>query len=155
MKELIGNTHIKGFFLAGIPVRTTNQNGQSAKDIGELWGRFIEDNVLMQIEDRLTDEIYCVYTDYETDYTGFYTAVLCCKVSSLDNRPEGLISLTVPPANYVKYLAKGRLPDCVAEAWQQVWGSSLNRAYIADFDVWGAKAQNPEDAEVEVYVGVK
>jgi len=154
MTALTPKVHLKGFFLEGISVRTTNQNGQSAKDIGKLWGRFMDDNVLMQIEDRITDEIYCVYTDYEGDHTGFYTAVLGCKVSSLDNIPEGLISLIVPAADYVKYVAKGRLPDCVAEAWQNVWGSDLNRKYIADFDVWGAKAQDPEDAEVDIYVGV-
>lgn len=155
MTSITEDVHIKGFFLEGISVRTTNQNGQSAKDIGELWGRFMQGNVLLQIVDRLTDEIYCVYTDYETDHTGFYIAVLGCKVSSLDNIPEGLISLTVPHADYVKYIAKGPLPNCVAEAWQLIWNSNLQRTYIADFDVWGAKAQNPQDAEVEIYVGVR
>jgi predicted transcriptional regulator YdeE len=154
MTSITANVHLEGFFLEGISVRTTNQNGQSAKDIGELWGRFMDNNVLLQIEDRITDEIYCVYTDYESDYTGFYTAVLGCEVSSLDNIPEGLISLIVPVADYVKYVAKGRLPDCVAEAWQNIWSSDLDRKYIADFDVWGTKAQNPEDAEVDIYVGV-
>jgi predicted transcriptional regulator YdeE len=154
MTSITAKVHLKGFFLEGISVRTTNQNGQSAKDIGELWGRFMDDDVLLQIEDRITDEIYCVYTDYESDYTGFYTAVLGCKVSSLDNIPGGLISLIVPAADYIKYVATGRLPDCVAETWQQVWSSDLDRKYIADFDVWGVKAQNPDDAEVEIYVGV-
>ncbi|WP_184548649.1 GyrI-like domain-containing protein [Mucilaginibacter sp. FT3.2] len=155
MATITENVHIEGFFLEGISVRTTNQNGQSAKDIGGLWGRFMEDNVLPQIEDRITDKIYCVYTEYESDYTGVYTAVLGCKVRSLDKIPNGLTGLTIPAANYVKYTAKGRLPDCVAETWQEVWNSNLDRAYIADFDGWGAKAQNPEDAEVEIYVGVK
>jgi len=155
MTSITAKAHLKGFFLEGISVRTTNKNGQSAKDIGELWGRFMDNNVLLQIEDRITDEIYCVYTDYESDYTGFYTAVLGCKVSSLDNIPEGLISLIVPAADYVKYVAKGRLPDCVAEAWQNIWNSDLDRSYIADFDAWGANVQNPEDAEVDIYVGVK
>ncbi|SDD79450.1 Predicted transcriptional regulator YdeE, contains AraC-type DNA-binding domain [Mucilaginibacter pineti] len=145
---------LEGFFLLGISVRTTNENGQSAKDIGELWERFMGDNVLEQITGRMSDDIYCVYTDYESDHTRPYTAVLGCKVKSLDNAPEGLIGLVVFATSYVKYVAKGRLPDCVAETWQHVWNNTLNRTYIADFDVWGAKAQNPEDAEVEIYVGI-
>jgi len=31
----------------------------------------------------------------------------------------------------------------------------LNRVFTADFDVYGEKAQNPTDAEVEVFVGLK
>jgi predicted transcriptional regulator YdeE len=146
--------HIEGFFFEGISVHTTNQGGQAGNDIGALWGRFMSDNILNKIVDRLSDEVYCIYTDYESDYTGAYTAVLGCKVSSLDNIPKGLISLTVPQSDYAKYIAKGRLPDCVGEAWQQIWASNVDRTYIADFDVWGPKACNPEDAEVEIYVGV-
>jgi predicted transcriptional regulator YdeE len=146
---------IKGFFLVGISVRTTNANGQSAKDIGELWERFMGEGILLQIVNRISDDVYCVYTDYESDQNGFYTAVLGCRVNSPDNIPVGLISLIVAPSTYLKYTAKGRLPDCVAETWQHIWNSSLNRRYTADFDLYSTKAQNPEDAEVEVYVGVK
>jgi predicted transcriptional regulator YdeE len=155
MTTIAEKVHLEGFFFEGISVRTTNQNGQSAKDIAELWGRFMADNTLAKIEDRTSDEIYCIYTDYESDHTAPYTAVLGCKVTSLDNIPEGLISLTVPGADYLKYIAKGRLPDCVAQTWQEVWNSDLDRKYVADFDVWGVKAYDPESAEVEIFVGVK
>ncbi|MDN5287418.1 MAG: AraC family transcriptional regulator [Mucilaginibacter sp.] len=144
-----------GFFLLGISTRTSNTNGQSAKDIGELWGRFMGDGVLQQIEDRVNDDIYCVYTDYESDQNGAYTTILGCKVNNVDNVPQGLTSLIVAPASYLKYTAKGKLPDCVAETWQHIWNGSIDRKYIADFDVYGAKAWNQEDAEVDVYIGVK
>ncbi|HEY9196665.1 MAG TPA: GyrI-like domain-containing protein, partial [Mucilaginibacter sp.] len=109
---------------------------------------------LLQVVDRLTDEIYCVYTDYESDFTGFYTAILGCRVSSLDNIPEGLISLIVPPGNYVKYTAEGRIPDCIAETWQQIWSSDIRRKYTADFDLYGLKARDSENARVEIYVAI-
>ena len=144
-----------GFFLLGISTRTSNANGQSAKDIGGLWNRFMNDKVLDQIEDRVSDDIYCVYTDYESDHNGAYTTVLGCKVNDIDNIPEGLTSLTVAPAGYIKYTAKGKLPDAVAQTWQHIWNSSIDREYMADFDVYGAKAWNQEAAEVDVYVGVK
>ena len=31
----------------------------------------------------------------------------------------------------------------------------LDRTYDADFEIFGEKAQNPADAEVEFYVGIK
>lgn len=145
---------IKGFFLVGISVRTTNQGGQAMKDIAGLWNWFMSEHVLQQIVNRLSDDIYCVYTDYESDKDGFYTAVLGCKVATKDNIPEGLICITVPPGSYNRYVAKGALPQVVGETWHQIWTSDIDRRYMADFDVYGAKAQSPGDAEVEVFVGV-
>jgi predicted transcriptional regulator YdeE len=148
-------THINGFFLLGISVRTTNQNGQAEKDIDELWCRFMDDNILLQIVDRLSDEVYCVYTDYETDHNGFYTVVLGCRVNSLDNIPVGLISLIVAPGTYSRYTAKSWVSGRVAQTWQHIWSSNLNRKFTTDFDVYGIKTQNPEDSRVEIYVGVE
>ena len=30
----------------------------------------------------------------------------------------------------------------------------LNRTYLADFEIYGQKAQNPSTAEVDIYIGV-
>ncbi|NHA04037.1 AraC family transcriptional regulator [Mucilaginibacter sp. HC2] len=146
---------VTGFFLLGIATRTTNQDGQAAKDIGDLWCRFMDDNVLLQIEDRISDEVHCIYTDYETDHTGPYTAILGCKVNSLDHIPEGLVGLTVAPGTYVRFTANSWMPDRVAETWQYIWNSSLNRKYTADFDVYGCNSCNSDDTRVEIYVAVK
>ena len=118
MASIMDKIDVIGFFLLGISTRTTNQNGQAAKDIGDLWCQFMDNNILPQIKDRVSDEVHCVYTDYETDHTGPYTAVLGCKVNSLDNIPEGLVSLSVAPGTYVKFTAKSWLPNRVAEAGQ-------------------------------------
>ena len=145
---------IKGFYLIGISVRTTNQNGQAMKDIGGLWNWFMSEQILQQVVNRLSDDIYCVYTDYESDKDGYYTTVLGCQVATKDNIPEGLICITVPPGNYKRYVAKGALPQAVGETWQQIWTSDLDRKYMADFDVYGERSVDPNNAEVEVFVGV-
>jgi predicted transcriptional regulator YdeE len=133
---------IKGFYLVGISVRTTNQNGQASEEI------------LQQIVNRLSDDIYCVYTDYESDKDGYYTTVLGCRVATKDNIPEGLICITVPPGDYNRYVAKGALPQAVGETWQQIWTSDVDRKYAADFDVYGERSQSQDGGEVEVFVGV-
>lgn len=145
---------IKGFYLVGISVRTTNQNGQAMKDIAGLWNWFMSEGVLQQVLNRLSDDIYCVYTDYESDKDGFYTTVLGCRVATKDNIPEGLICITVPPGSYNRYIAKGALPQSVGETWHQIWTSDIDRRYMADFDVYGERSQDPKGAEVEVFVGV-
>jgi predicted transcriptional regulator YdeE len=144
----------KGFYLVGISARTTNKNGQSQDDIGALWARFMNESLLLQIENRMSDDICCVYTDYETDYTGYYTAVLGCKVNSLDHLPEGFTGITIPQDKYQVYDLEGKFPENVQSAWQEIWNSNVDRKYTADFDLYTANAKSFEETEVKIYVSV-
>jgi predicted transcriptional regulator YdeE len=143
------------FYLMGIAVRTTNEGGQSQRDIGLLWQRFYKDNILAQIPNKKSDAVYCVYTDYEQDANGFYTTILGCAVSTLQTIPESLIGITIPKAMYRVYTSVGKLPDSVLATWMHIWTSPINRAFVADFDVYGAGAQDSHAAEVKTYLSVR
>jgi len=143
------------FFLLGISVKTTNKDGQSAKDIGGLWTRFTTENLIEQITDRVSDDMYCVYTDYETDYTGPYTAVLGCRVSSLNGITGGFTGITVPAGEYLVYYLEGQFPANIGAAWQQIWASDIDRKYAADYDIYKAGAKSFEETEARIYVGVR
>jgi predicted transcriptional regulator YdeE len=142
------------FLIAGISVRTTNQNRQSQKDIGGLWTRFMNENLQLQIHNRTSDDIYCVYTDYETDHTGFYTAVLGCKVNSLTQIPADFVSLTIVPDKYQVYFLTGKFPENIAEAWRFIWDNITDRKYTADFDLYSANAKSFEETEVKIFLAV-
>lgn len=148
--------HLESFFIIGISVRTGKENDQYATDIPALWGRFMGEGLSNKIPNKVAEEVYCAYTDYESDHNGAYTTVLGCKVSSLEQIPEGFIGLAVPGGDYAGFTAKGNLNEgAVVQAWFNIWESDLDRCYATDFEVYGAKAQNPADAEVDIYVGTK
>lgn len=134
------------FFVAGIAVRTTNQDGRARKDIGDLWATFMSENIQSAIPAKYSDDVYCVYTDYETDHTGWYTAVLGSRVTEAGH--NGMFVALVPSGNYRQYSPEGELPDSVGETWMQIWDDSEGRSYVADYDVYG-----PE-GKVEIYVGM-
>lgn len=142
------------FYIMGISVRTSNGNGQAQADIGALWGKLLQENILTQIPNKVNNEIYCVYTNYENDFQGLYTTILGCQVSSLETIPIGFMGKIILAANYQVYTSKGKLPDCVAETWNYIWQTNPNRKYAADFEVYGQQAQNPEAVEVKTYVSV-
>jgi predicted transcriptional regulator YdeE len=144
----------KRFYLVGISTRTINNNGQSQNDIGALWTRFISDGLLLQIDSRVSDDIYCVYTDYETDHSGYYTTVLGCKVSSLDDIPQGFTGITIPQGKYRVYYLAGKFPENVQSAWQEIWKSRVERKYTVDFDLYMANPKNFEETEVKICVSV-
>jgi predicted transcriptional regulator YdeE len=145
---------LAGFNVTGVSVRTTNQGGQSTKDIGALWVRFMSQNYIEQIPNKETTDIYCVYTDYESDLNGPYTAIIGCKVRSLENIPQGFISTTIPATTYAVFTSEGKIPESIAATWRLIWQSDINRKYMADFDVYSEKARNPEDAIVETFISI-
>lgn len=148
---------INEFKIIGISVRTTNKDYQSAQDIGKLWQQFYMENLFEKIPNKLNSDIYSIYTDYKSDFTDEYTTIIGVQVSSLENIPAGLIGRQFPSDNFVKYTAKGLMPEAVAKTWTTIWerDKELNRKYTYDFEVYGEKSQNGENSEVEIYIASK
>ncbi len=149
------NQVIKEFKVIGISTRTTNENGQAMHDIEALWEKFWGEEIQKQIPNKVNDDIYAVYTEYETDYTGPYTVIIGLPVHSLENIPDGFVGITIEKALYQKFVSKGKMPEAVVNTWKEIWQSkNLNRAYKADFTVHGKKYYNGDNAEVETFISV-
>lgn len=142
--------------IIGISVRTSNQNGEAARNIPALWGKFMNENLADKIPNKVDGTIYCLYTDYEKDHTLPYTTVLGCSVNSLEIVPEGMTSVSIEMDKYQKYTAKGNLNEgIVFNEWLKIWESDLDRAYTTDFEVYGEKAANPTNAEIDIFIALK
>jgi predicted transcriptional regulator YdeE len=147
---------INDFSVIGIAVRTTNENGQSGKDIPALWQKFMAQGMLEKIPGKIDDTLYCIYTDYESDYTKPYTTILGCKVANADTIPDGMMAKTFAGGEYNRYTAKGNLMQgIVFNEWVKIWDSHITRAYTADFEVYGEKALDPANAEVDIFIAIK
>ncbi len=147
---------IEPFNIIGISIRTTNENGQASKEIAELWGKFMSESILEKIPNKVDNEIYSLYTNYESDHTKPYTAILGCKVENLDDIPNGMVGKSFSGGTYTKITAKGDLMQgLVVNQWSKIFEMELDRTFDTDFEIFGEKAQNPSDAEVYFYVGIK
>ncbi len=152
----MNNQIIKKFNVVGISTRTTNENGQGVKDIETLWEKFWGDDIQNQIPNKVNDDIYAVYTEYETDFTGPYTVIIGLPVSSLEDIPAGFVGITIEKATYQTFVSKGKMPEAVVKTWMEIWqNKTLNRAYKADFTIHGEKYYNGDQAEVETFISVK
>lgn len=146
---------IDSLYIIGIAVRTTNENGQAAQDIPVLWNRFMGDDFIAQIPNRIDGTVYCIYTDYEKDHTKPYTTIIGCKVSTLDEVPKGMIGKTIEGGSFQKRTVKGNISEgLVYNEWVNIWNSGLNRAYTADFEVYDERATNPGIAEVDIFLSM-
>lgn len=148
---------MENFKIIGIAVETTNQNNQAAADLGQLWGRFYNEQIFNEIPNKESEEVYAVYTDYESDYTGKYTTIIGQRVNCLDTIPDGMVGREIKNDRLLKYVAKGEMPNAVVEVWKEIWANNiaLYRTYNADFEVYGAKSRNGNESEVEIYIGIR
>ncbi|EPR68266.1 GyrI-like domain-containing protein [Cyclobacterium qasimii] len=149
------NVEIEPFKIIGISIKTTNENDQATKDIAALWGKFMAENTIARIPNKLGHDIYSLYTDYEGDHTQPYTAILGCKVDHLNEIPNGMIGKAFEGGTFLKTSTKGDLMQgLIVKHWSKIFEMDLNRTYTADFEIYGEKAQNPSAAEVDIFVGI-
>lgn len=147
--------YIEPFQVVGISVRTSNKDQQSAGDIVQLWERFWKEDILSKIPGKTSNDIYCVYTEYEGDYTQPYTTLIGCRVDNPDQIPEGMKSVTVGGGEFIKRTARGKLADgIVIGEWVKIWELDTPRAYKADFELFGIKAVDPDNAEIDIFVEI-
>ncbi len=66
------------------------------------------------------------------------------------------MSKVVKAGKYSKFIAKGDLnKGVVYNAWGKIWQINSDRAYDTDFEVYGEKAKDSSNAEVEIFVAFK
>ncbi|MBT0548539.1 GyrI-like domain-containing protein [Riemerella anatipestifer] len=146
-----------GFKVIGISTRTTNKDNKSKEDLGKLWGQFYAENIFEKIPNKVSDEIFSIYTDYKSNYTEEYTTIIGVPVSTLNEIPSGLVGREFEAENFQKFVAKGEMPNAVINTWIDIWNrdEELNRKYTYDFEVYGGNSQRGQDSEVEIYIATK
>jgi predicted transcriptional regulator YdeE len=150
------------FYVVGIAERTSNEREMSGQGvIGKQWERLFGERLLNQISSRADANIYAVYTDYRVDNGIEYTYVLGAKVSDVSKIPEGMVAKRIPSGKYA-VITSERAPviEAVVGAWKKIWTSSAaelggQRAFQADFELYDERASDPQNSQVDIYVGVK
>jgi len=150
-------TQKENFKLVGLKLdkKTFNANGQAAVDCGSLWQKFMSEGVADKVTGKLSTDIYAVYFDYDGDRTNPYSFFIGCKVGHEAVTPEGLDSLNIPIQNYTIITATGKMPECVAATWEEIWKSDINRAYGYDFEVYTILCADWSDAQADIYVSIQ
>ncbi|SHN14458.1 Predicted transcriptional regulator YdeE, contains AraC-type DNA-binding domain [Cyclobacterium lianum] len=147
---------LPGFQLIGLRLaaKTSNENGQSMLDCGHLWQEFERGQYFKKIPNKIDNNIYAVYYEYEGDHSEPFSYFIGCKIRPQSGDLSGLHMLNMPTQRYCKITAKGKMPDCMSASWRKIWDSKMNRTFGFDFEVYGEKSQNRDDTEVDIYVSV-
>jgi predicted transcriptional regulator YdeE len=151
------------FSVIGIQARTSNAKEVTGGGaIPKQWEMFFKEGIVDKIPNKVDSTIYAVYTGYASDRDSEYDFVIGMKVSDASAVPPAMVAKKVPKGKYaVVTSAKGPVAQVVPQAWQQVYSLDDNkqlggdRAYKADFEVYDERSQNPQDSQIDIYVGVR
>ena len=152
--------------LIGITTRTNNEEIfkalPSENPIANTVQKYFTNNLAEQIPNRAKPgTTYCVYTEFESDFSGDYTYFVGEAVSSFENLPEGFLKLTIPAQNYMKFTnGPAPMPDVCVDTWKEIWqttteGFGGEKSYIADFEVYDERAADHNNVVLDIYIGVK
>ena len=151
----------EAFQIIGISTKTSNANELTAQaKIPQLWQDFYEKNIVDQLSKLDNQNVYSLYSDYETDVNGNYAITIGVEASKMnDASPEWVIK-TIPAAKYLVFTShKGKMPEIVIQTWQEIWAwfanSEVERTYTGDFELYDERCANPQEAQVEVYIAIK
>jgi len=162
-KVFAGNIqHHPGFYMAGLATRTNNAAELSGKGkIGSVWESFLQPGMAARIPNKIGVDLIAVYSDYETDHTGHYTYLLGLPISSTEAQPRTLTVKHVPAGRYAVFTSnRGPIVKVVQETWQRIWSMSEKelggkRAFRSDYEIYDQRSADPENAQIDVYVGLR
>jgi len=152
----------EGFTVVGISARTSNAKEVTDDGvIGKMWARLFQEGVLAKIPNKADQNIVAVYTEYAADHNGEYTYVLGARVTSDAEVPAGMVAKKIAAQKFAVFTSeKGPAQKVVAQVWMKI--NSLpqtavgsNRNYKADFEIYDERASDPQNLQMDVYVGIK
>jgi len=137
-----------------LPSKTLNLDGRSSKDCGLLWEKFFNEKCSEKIPDKINDDVIAVYFGYEGGISNPFSYLIGHRVDINTPSPPGFQHVDIDSGKYLKVTAQGKMPDCIKEAWNDIWQSDLKRTFQYDFEIYDQQKYNTDYAEVDILVGI-
>lgn len=159
----LSHRHLPAFTVMGLSTRTTNalEGTPEGGKIGPLIQKYYEEKIVDQLPSPVFPGVsYSLYAAYESDFQSPYTYLFGEQVPEGSVVPDGLTLFTVPAQAYAVFtVGPGPMPALVINAWQKIWQMNEKelggrRLYLGDFERYDQRAANPEQAIVDIYVGI-
>lgn len=137
----------EGFVVIGLSARVRNDDPAA---IGSLWAQFQSRDLATVLGVSASQNVYCVYHEYEGGFLDPYRMTIGYRVSAATEIPAGLYRAQIAEQDMATFRAEGPQPETLIGQWQAIWQGDLNRAYIADYDIYDAARPDL----VVVHVGI-
>lgn len=145
----------------GLKAKTNMAMEDSLGTIGQLWGKAMQQGIMMMIPNKVSNNMYGLYYDYDFGESQSFTVMVACRVSTLDSIPEGMVGHTIPASRFAVFTTpQGNMIEIVKDGWQYVWENWMQEnpnlaSFVCDFEEYDETAMNMDAAVVKLYLGLK
>lgn len=140
--------------VAGIKIKTTNQNGKAMQDIGTTWQKLFAEGIYERLPNKVNGKTIGLYTEYEGDFTKPYAFIAGAEVSQEFVGDEKVAIKIIPNGKYAKFVIIGDVKSSVGQAWQEIWNMDLKRKYTCDFEEYQNNSEDMQKQEIHIYIAI-
>lgn len=141
--------------VAGIKIKTTNQDGKAMQDIGMTWQKLFTDGIYEKMQNKVNNKTIGLYTEYEGDYTKPYIFIAGAEVSQKVEVNKEIASKIIQKGKYAKFVITGDVQNSVGQAWQEIWNMDLKRKYTCDFEEYQNNSEDMQKQEIHIYIAIE
>lgn len=139
--------------VVGQSVRTSNNDPDMSRIIGELWQGFFAKGIFQSIANKKNATSIGLYNNYRGENHEDYQVMVCCEVEGLPTLSEGMQAQTIPAGKYAKFIVTGDMQKVVADFWVKLWSMELDRKFSCDFEEYQS-GSDMEKAEIHIYISL-
>ncbi len=148
MKKIDQKNNIQ---IVGIKLRTSN--AEAMQTIPPFWQKFYQENILQQIENKVSDDVYAVYTNFANEgknNDGVYSLIIGLEVEKIGVLPKNFVSTVIKSSKRVVFEVEKGHPEKVGEKWLEIWQTTdIKKTYLSDYELYHTSG------EIEIYVGIE
>ena len=150
----------------GISTVTGNQDPDMKKKIGMLWSELYQNGIYEKIQNKANAYAIGLYSDYTKDgytVTAGAEVLMSEKASKLfsdltsdlfsDTADMKLVIKKIPAGKYARFSIQGNMETAVAQAWNEIWDTDLDRSYSGDYEEY--LNSDMENARIDIYIALK
>lgn len=137
--------------VAGFSVITSNSSPDMTSKIGALWQNLYKNP--MAVKNRSNGKSIGLYCDYGVPSKDDYTCLAGFEVLSA-NENCGFAVKKIPAGKYAKFTIKGDIVKSVAESWNEIWNTPLDRLFTYDFEEYQEDCISGSGT-IFIYIAVK
>jgi predicted transcriptional regulator YdeE len=148
MKKIDQKNNIQ---IVGLELRTANT--EAMQTIPPFWQKFYQEGILQKIPNRVSDDVYAVYTNLENEgknNEGVYSLIIGAEVRKIGTLPKNFVSTVIKPSKRAVFEVEKGHPEKVGEKWLEIWQTTdIKKTFLSDYELYHASG------EIEIYLGIK
>ena len=133
--------------IVGIKIRTNNS--RVTEDIMPLWNRYFSEGHDERLHSK-DSKTYAVYFNYDSNESWDFDLLVWVEWGQFDDYD----TVDLNDGSYKVFEPEEKkMPEAVFSTWKKIWDSSLDRAFLTDYEVYD-NSKDPKDPELKIFIWI-